>query len=48
MHEEMKDRAQKEDRPGEDAQDVLLVFLPEKVARYRKKPDQWDQPFLHR
>jgi hypothetical protein len=30
MHEKMEDRAQEEERPGKDAQDVRLVFIPEK------------------
>jgi hypothetical protein len=30
MHEEMENRAQEEECPGKDAQDVRLVFIPEK------------------
>jgi len=42
VHEEMEDRAQKEDRPWEDAQDVHPVFLPEEERCGRQEPDQYD------
>lgn len=41
VHEEMQDRAQKEDRPGENAQDVRLVFLPEEEDCDRQEPEHY-------
>ena len=49
MHEEMKDRAQEENRIGKDTQDVLLVVIPEEQSGSRHEPQQTNQgTFSHR